>query len=43
MEHDYKIAGSPNKQIPQHIDVSKVPLAGRLSELGEKILALGSK
>ncbi|CDW78627.1 UNKNOWN [Stylonychia lemnae] len=43
LQMDYKIPNSPNKQKPQDIDISKVPLAGRLSELGEKILSLGSK
>eukprot|EP00347_Sterkiella_histriomuscorum_P014522 403360558 len=43
LEADYKLSTNPNKHIPSNIDVSKVPLAGHLSELGEKILALGSK
>lgn len=34
---------NPTKLDPKDIDISKVPQAGRLSEVGQKILSLGGK
>lgn len=43
LEHDYEIAKSPNKINAQEMDASKIPLAGRITQIGQKILDLGSR
>ena len=40
---DYKLPMNPNKMVPADIDFKKVPLAGRVSQIGKMILELGSK
>ncbi|CDW74739.1 UNKNOWN [Stylonychia lemnae] len=43
LEDDYVISKSPNKMSPNQYDASKIPLAGRVSEIGHRILELGSR
>jgi hypothetical protein len=43
LEFDKPITDNPTKVNPKDFDQSKIPLAGRLSEVGQKILSLGGK
>ena len=43
LEYDYAIPKNPTKLDPKEIDISNVPLAGRLTEVGQRILALGGR
>jgi hypothetical protein len=43
LEQDYILAKSPNRINPKDKDISNIPLAGKLSELGQQILTLGYK
>eukprot|EP00347_Sterkiella_histriomuscorum_P000580 403375300 len=43
LEYDYEIAKSPTKLDPSEFDPKSVPLAGRVTEIGQRILDLGSK
>jgi hypothetical protein len=41
--NNYELAKDPNKIRPSEIDVSKMRLAGRLSDIGQQILNLNGK
>ena len=43
LQYDYQIPKNPTKQNPKEIDISNIQLAGRLTEVGQKIIAFGSK
>ena len=43
LEVDRKLPPNPTKLNPQDVPLKNLPLAGHLSEIGQKILELGSK
>jgi hypothetical protein len=43
LEFDYKLSDKPTKVNPSSIDISKIKATGKLSEVGKKILIVGTK
>lgn len=43
LEIDYKLAEKPTKINPASIDISKIKATGKLSDVGKRILVVGTK
>jgi hypothetical protein len=43
LENTQSFTDKPTKTNPKEFDIKNLPLAGRLSEVGQKILSLGGK